>query len=276
MKTKMVPIRLIISYFLPQIKKYKWTFSIVFLGYGISSLLGSIIKPLFYRNIMDVVVSAKGNGAAVADQILWFVMIIAGIIVIQNAIHRMTDYAMVYSQSKILRELSNYAFAKIQGHSYKFFVNNFQGSLVAKTRRFVRSFEILQDNLTFTFWKVAIQLSGIFVVLFTLAPLVARFFALWSLLFICLTIFLVQKKRKYDLRAAAAESMTTGGLADAITGFLNIKMFTSIEKEKEIFGEITDKEELARRSSWNFNNLIMIIHSTIWLFLESCSQSPLF
>ncbi|MBI2065328.1 MAG: ABC transporter ATP-binding protein, partial [Candidatus Yanofskybacteria bacterium] len=255
MKTKMVPVKLIISYFLPHIKKYKWTFSVVFLGYGISGILGSIVKPLFYRDIMDLVVSAKGNNTAVADQILGIVMVIAGIIVVQNIVHRITDYALVYSQSKILRELSNYAFTKIQGHSYKFFVNNFQGSLVAKTRRFVRSFEILQDNLTFTFWKVTIQLSGIFIVLFMLAPSVAKFFALWSLFFVCLTIFLVQKKRKYDLRAAAAESRTTGGLADAITGFLNIKMFTSMEKEKEIFGEITDKEEVARRSSWNFNNL---------------------
>ena len=167
-----------------------------------------------------------------------------------------------------MKELSNYSFKKLQDHSYQFFVNNFQGSLVAKTRRFIRSFEVLQDNITFTFWKVILQLSGMFAVLFVVAPSVARFFALWALFFICLMTFLVQKKRKYDLRAAAAESRTTGGLADAITGFLTIKMFTSIEKEKKIFEEITDNEERMRRSSWNFNNLIMVIHSIVWLVLE--------
>ena len=268
MTEKLIPLRVIISYFLPHIRKYKWTFSIVFLGYGISNILGSIVKPLFYRNIMDLIVSAGVGNATVADAVLWLVVVIAVLILIQNIIHRLTDYAMVYSQSKIMRELSNYSFEKLQDHSYQFFVSNFQGSLVAKTRRFIRSFETLQDNITFTFWKVILQLSGMFIVLFMVAPAVAHFFALWSLFFICLMTFLVQKKRKYDLKAAAAESRTTGGLADAITGFMTIKMFASIENEKKIFEEITDKEERARRSSWNFNNLIMIIHSIVWLLLE--------
>src|SRR3989338_547040 len=180
MKEKLVPLRVILSYFLPHIKKYKWTFSIVFIGYGISNILGSVVKPLFYRNIMDVVVSAGENGATVTDEVIGLVKIIAGLILIQNIIHRVTDYAMVYSQSKIMKELANYSFAKLQNHSYQFFINNFQGSLVAKSRRFIRSFEVLQDNITFTFWKVILQLSGMFIVLFAVGPSVAKFFAIWK------------------------------------------------------------------------------------------------
>ena len=268
MAEKMVPLRVILSHFLPHVKKYNWTFYISFLGYGISIILGSVIKPLFYREIMDLIVSSGASRVAVADEAIRIVMIVGGLVLVQNIIHRLTDYALVYSQSNIMRELSNYSFAKLQNHSYQFFVNNFQGSLVAKTRRFIRSFEVLQDTITFTFLKVIIQLSGTFIVLFVVAPSVAKFFAVWAVMFVFLMIFLVQKKRKYDLKAAAAESRTTGGLADAITGFLTIKMFASIKNEKKIFEGITDYEEKARRSSWNFNNLIMVIHSIVWLILE--------
>lgn len=267
MKGEIVPLRLILSYFLPQINKYR-TFYICFVGYGIAYILGGIIKPLFYRDIIDVISSVEKDKAAVAENVIYLVKIIAVTILAQNIIHRLTDYAMTYSQSNIMKDLTNFSFAKIMDHSYQFFVNNFQGSLVAKNRRFVRSFEALHDNVTFAFWQAVLQLSGIFVVLFVTSPIMGLSFALWCGFFISLTAFLVQKKRKYDLEVAAADSRTTGGLADAITGVLNIKMFASILREKERFAGITDKEEGARRFSWNFNNIILIVHSVTWLALE--------
>ena len=267
MPVKLVPLRLILSYFLPHIKKHKESFCFVFIGYGLAFILGGVVKPLFYRNIIDAIVSAE-NSAAVAESITYLVIAIAAISLAQNILHRITDYAMVYCQSKILKELSDYCFEKLQNHSYQFFVNSFQGSLVAKSRRFVRSFEALHDNIAFGFWQTVIQLLGMFTVLFVTAPALAWFFAGWSLSFVGLTVFLVQKKRKYDLRAAAADSRTTGGLADAITGVLNVKMFASMSREKERFADITDFEEKERRLAWNFNNLIMIVHSIVWLVLE--------
>lgn len=268
MAEKIVPLRLIISYFLPHIQKYKWTFYLAFVGYGISFILGGIIQPLYYKEIMDIITSSVEDSATVADKLIAVVWTIGIVIVIRTVVHRLTDYAMVYCQSKILQELNNYAFAKLQNHSYQFFVNTFQGSLVAKARRFVRSFESLHDKVVYSFWQAAIQLFGVFIVLFIVAPGVAWFFAVWCLFFIGLSIFLVQKKRIYDLKEAAADSRKTGGLADAITGFLNIKTFVTLAKEIRTFEEITDYEEKARRSAWNFGNLIHIVHSVVWLILE--------
>src|SRR3989338_7738099 len=105
MKEKLVPLRVILSYFLPHIKKYKWTFSIIFLGYGTSTMLGSIVKPLFYREIMDLIVFSGGSRAIVANEVIVLVIFIAGLILGQNIIHRLTDYAMVYTQSNVMRDL---------------------------------------------------------------------------------------------------------------------------------------------------------------------------
>ena len=243
------------------------TFYICFLGYGVAFILGGIVKPIYYKEIIDVITAAS-TSSAVAEKAIQLVMIIGAIILTQQLVHRSTDYAMTYAQSNIMKELTNYAFAKLQGHSYQFFVNNFQGSLVAKARRFVRSFEALHDNIAFAFWQAIIQLSGIFIVLLATKPSLGLFFGVWCLIFIGLTMLLVQKKRKYDLAVAAADSKTTGGLADAITGVLNIKTFASIAREKKIFSDIASKEEKARRSSWNFNNLMLIVQSTLWLTLE--------
>ena len=267
MKSELVPISLILGYFWPQIKKYK-TFYIPFIGYGAAFILGGTIKPLFYRDIIDVINSSTDR-ILVSENVIHLVKMIGIIVLTQNLIHRLTDYAMTYSQSNIMKDLTNFSFAKMLEHSYHFFISNFQGSLVAKNRRFVRSFEALHDNIAFAFWQAVLQLSGIFVVLFMSNSLLGLSFASWCGLFIGLTAFLVHKKRKYDLEVAAADSRTTGGLADATTGVLNIKMFASFEREKERFAEIADKEEKARRIAWNFNNLILIIHSLTWLILEA-------
>src|SRR3989344_4798712 len=267
MAEKIVPLRLILSYFLPHINKYKKSFYVLFVGYGISFILAGVITPLFYKEIIDVV-NIASNPAAVERDLIGLVAMIAVIMVFQRGLHRCTDYAMVFAQSKIMRELSIDAFTRLHNHSYQFFVNNFQGSLTEKSRRFIRSFETLHDSVAFAFWQAILQLIGVFFVFFYLTPFFGSIFALWCLLFIGLTAFLAQKKRKYDLAKAAAGSRATGALADTITGVLNIKMFTSIERERKRFEGVSEKEEMARRAAWNFNNLIMNIHSFIWTVLE--------
>ena len=258
---------LILSYFIPQVKKYKWSFLTAFIAYGIGFIGSSIIIPLFYREIIDVITSVEDRLSAAKD-LIGLVVIIAGIVLFYNIAFRIADYALVFCQSNALKGLHNYAFQKIQNHSYQFFVNTFQGSLVAKVRRYVRAFETLQDNLLFSFWRIIVNLCGMFVVLFLIAPFIAFFFMLWCTVFLLITMLFVRKKRTYDLKEAKADSRVTGRLADAITNVLNIKMFTSQLKEIAFYKQVTKEEEVVRRSAWNFNSFIMLIQGVLWMILE--------
>ncbi len=263
----MIPLKRILSYFIPPVKKYKWSSLSAFISFGVAFLGSSVIIPLFYRQIIDVIVSSE-EGVAIRGTLMGLVAAIAVTIVIYNIAFRIADYTISYAQSNILRELHNFAFQKLQNHSYRFFVNSFQGSLVAKVRRYVHSFERIHDAFTFSFWQVLVKLLGAFVVMFIIAPPIAIFFVVWSAVFILVTIILVQKKRAYDLREAAADSRVTAQLADAITNILNIKMFASLRREIAAYAKVTDEEERARRAAWNFNNFTMLIQGTLWMLLE--------
>src|SRR3989344_5802503 len=263
----MIPLKRIISYYAPHIKRYKWSFLLTLAGYGAGFVGTSVVTPLFYREIIDAISSA-GDRLAVADTVIALVVIIALVMLLYNIVFRIADYAMAYAQSNTLRELYNYAFQKLESHSYQFFINTFQGSLVAKVRRYVNASETLHDNVVFSFWQTSIQLLGIFTVLFIVATPIAIFFALWCLIYLLITIVFVQKKRKYDLATAAADSRVTGSLADAITNVLNIKMFASRQREINSFAAVTHDEEVKRRKAWYFNNLIMLTQGTLWLMLE--------
>jgi ATP-binding cassette, subfamily B, bacterial len=263
----MISLKLILSYFVPPIKKYKWSFLFTFVFYGVGNLGMHTIVPLFYREIVDIMSSTEST-IAIASTLMTLVLAIAIVIVTYNISLRLGDYLAVYSQSNILRELHNYSFQKLQNHSYQFFASTFQGSLVAKAKRYARSFESLHDQAMYSFWPIAIQLSGVFVVLFVLVPTVASVLALWCVIYLLITLFLVHKKRKFDLLEAEADSLVIASFADTITNILNIKMFATKRREISTFANITHEEESKRRAAWLFNNYISIVQAVLWLLLE--------
>ncbi len=59
----MIPLKTILSYFIPHIKKYKWTFFLALILYAIAFALSGIGLPLFYRDIIDIITSAENKVA---------------------------------------------------------------------------------------------------------------------------------------------------------------------------------------------------------------------
>jgi len=51
---KMVPLRLILSYFTPHILKYKWTVFFTFIGYFVAFIVSGVVIPIFVKKIIDI------------------------------------------------------------------------------------------------------------------------------------------------------------------------------------------------------------------------------
>lgn len=264
---KRVSFKTIISYFWPHVLKYKKTFFLVFFGWAGGIIGANIIKPLIYKNIIDAI-SVSGT-AGDTREILIRMIFYLGIVTLSYLIMmRIGEYAMTFSQNNIMRELNNYSLEKLSGHSYEFFTNNFAGGLVAKSKRFVRSFETIHDTIIFTFWNTGIQLAGTFLILFYIAPLVGVFFIFWCSIYIFVSLIFARKKIKYDLLRAEADSMVTGRLADIIANIFNIKIFTAKKKEQDNFASVTKKESDARGSAWYFQNFTNSIQAIFMMVLE--------
>ena len=146
-------------------KKYKVSFLLVFLAYGAGTLLDNIFKPYIYKEVIDSITSA-GNHDLIFAHITQLAIFYVGIVLFQNIGYRIGDYANAYFESKVMKELYDHTFDNLLKHSYSFFSNNFSGSIVAKSKRLVRSFETLQDILSYQVWFSIVNFVGIFVVLF--------------------------------------------------------------------------------------------------------------
>jgi ATP-binding cassette subfamily B protein len=261
----------ILSYLWPQVKKYRWSFLLSFIGYGGGVIFSGIINPLVYKQVIDGVATFS-KGTVTVEHIFTLVFISIGIRFIFNIFYRMGDFAMTHTQSGIMQELHNFAFDKLLNHSYHFFTNNFSGSLVAKAKRFSRSFENAHDVLMYNVWFAAVLLLGVLVVLFSQSPQIALFFLLWVAVYVYITILFIRKKVKLDLLEAEADSSVTGSYADAFVNIINIKMFSGKSREVVDFQDVTQDEADKRSRAWNFANIQNFVQGFLMMILFSVAS----
>jgi ATP-binding cassette subfamily B protein len=173
-----------------------------------------------------------------------------------------------FFESRVMKKLYDFAFAKLLNHSYHFFSSNFSGSIIAKSKRFSKQFETLMDILSFQIWFSIVTTAGILIVLFYKIPILAWIFLGWAILYLLITFLFIRKKIQFDVEEAAADSVVTGKFSDAIINILNIKIFSSDKFEKEKFYQVTDDEEKKRLKAWYFGNFQNLVQSFLMGLLQ--------
>ena len=262
-------VKKILKHIWPQIKKYKWSFYLTFIFYAFRVLFSSILLPTYFKKIVDIISTSPLHREFFTSQLIYLVIISIVIIISGFVFSRLGGWAIVYSQSNILRELADYSFGKIITNSYGFFSNRFVGSLVTKSRRFVRAFETMHDTVVYNFWMTSITFIGIFIVLFMQAPLIASIFIVWVIFYVAVVSLFVKKRMQYDVEKAEADSRVSGRLADVFSNIFAIKVFSASAWEKNSFARVTENERKHRSKSWNFGLTQDAVQGGLMTFVQA-------
>ncbi len=254
-KDKKLNIPLIWKYLWPHVRAYKWSTLFIFGISAIAFILGGVVTPKVYQRIIDVIDLQQGIPGTLPEKLLQALILLLVVKITSHVIIRAVEYVLIYSESKIIERMYNETLGRLTLHSQKFFSNNFSGSLVAKTKRYVRSIEHLYEIILWNFWSVSIQLVGVFIVVFSESTLLGTIFLLWSIIYIAFTLIFVKSKVKLDLKKAEMDSKVTSTFSDLMGNMLTVKVFSGHAFEKKSFSEVTHAEEIARRRSWNFSVL---------------------
>lgn len=257
----------IFFYIWPHIRKHWVSCALVFSGYAVGVAFDSILRPYIYKELIDALTSG-GDMKVIIERAMFLWFLLCGSVILHNIGYRMGDYANSYFQSNIMKELHDEAFRRLLRHSYHFFSNNFSGSIVAKAKRFTRSFETFVDVVSYQLWFSLLVLAGIIVVLFIKAPVLAWIFLAWTVMYIFITGLFIRKKIGYDLSEAEADSSVTARLADSILNILNIKMFGADKQERKNFQVVTTDEEQKRRRAWNYGNFQYAVQACLMGILQ--------
>lgn len=257
----------VFSSYAPSFKGYRFWMLLMFIAYGFATLISNTILPLVYRSIIDTVSIAGIRSDVVAPLFQNFYWLVVCIVAYQ-LFYRAGDYTIVYVQSRIMKHVSDRTFSALEQHSYRFFSGNFVGSLVAKAKRYVKSFEDLFDQTVFSIWMTLVNLAGILVTLLILSPFLGGAFLVWVVFYLFAAWWVSKKKAPYDLAVAEQDSAVVGRLSDVVSNMLAVKMFSAGLRERSQFEAATDVEERLRRRAWNFQNFTFIVQVGLLSILE--------
>ncbi|MBP9732592.1 MAG: ABC transporter ATP-binding protein [Candidatus Magasanikbacteria bacterium] len=254
--------RRIFGYIWPQMRKYRWHMILLLVIFTIR-ISNDIIRPIFLRKIVDILSVSELHRADVAKAVMFFVIIIIILNGAAGVLGRISKHLHLSFEIKVIEQLRNFAFRKIQDHSQTFFSNTFAGSLVTKSRRFVGAFEVMFDVFIYNFWNVLVVLTGAYIVLAQESLLIAGVLFAWMIIHIVSVTYFVKYKVRFDLEEARYDSKIGGRLADVFGNNIAVKTFSAGEREISLFAKLVNIASEKMRKSWFFGNKVDIVQAVL-------------
>lgn len=255
------PIRRTLHYYWQITKRYKF---MIFINI-ITPIIGIAAGDIAFRYYLATLFEQLANLQSTLTSDIWrtfFLLLI--LVIVQVIFWRINDYTFLKRQAKTLRDLERFVFDKLQLHSYRFYSDNFAGSLITQFTRFLKSYEMLEDIFMFELLIAAVTLVFSIGVLLFIAPPLGISLLIWSIIFISVISWLTIKKSPLTRSAAAADSTVTANVADVITNMLNVKIFGRSSYESMNFRKTSADRFDKRWRSWRFDAHIRNIR---WIFV---------
>ncbi|MFA5532583.1 MAG: ABC transporter ATP-binding protein [Candidatus Shapirobacteria bacterium] len=247
-------------------KKHKICGSLLVMSTVIATIIDAII-PLYFKDFFNVL--AGGESKEIIVKGLLYILLVVGILkFLEWIFRRISAFSLNYFEARLIAELSKKCFSYIHQHSFNFFSNNFTGSIVKKVKSFVRSFEVLADQL---FWELLPAFITMSIITFILAR-VNLFLGLgmliWIVIFLAINWIFTKYKLKYDIQRSEAETATSSFLADTVTNNTNVKLFNGYDNENQGYSNLTENLYRLRKFTWDMSAKFYGLQSFLLLALE--------
>ena len=144
-------------------------------------------------------------------------------------------------EGKVHRDMAQRIYDHLLKQSATFHANNFSGSLVSQTSKFMGGYVRIADTTMYLVIPLITGLLAAVVILGRRAPVYVAVLMLFSAIYIITAFFVTKPVRAVSAKHAAAESKQTGYLADSITNVMAIKSFSGGKFERKAFAKRTEK-----------------------------------
>ncbi|OEC95119.1 MULTISPECIES: ABC transporter ATP-binding protein [unclassified Rhizobium] len=217
----------------------------------IVSTLAEVLVPVFSGQIVDAIAS----GSAAADAIRAFVVVVT--LGLTSVTLRWFIFdGIIRLTLRIMADVVNNGFHKVQRFSTDWHANSFAGSTVRKITRGMWALDSLNDLLLIALLPSIVMLVGASVVLGSYWPVMGLIVAAGSLIYIGVTILLSTGYVSPAAKLANAWDTTLGGaLADAISCNSVVKAFGAENREEERLRQVLLKWDSRTRRTWKRGTL---------------------
>lgn len=222
--------------------------------------------PFVYKYIFDTL---AGGGSDTWPHLRNAIALFALLGIMNWMTWRMVTFVNNRFQPRVMADLMNTCFEYVQAHSYGFFSDNFVGSLVAKIRRYPRSFETIADQICFDLGRnLFLRVTLITIALTIYSWRIGLMVFVWALLFVLFNYLFSLYKLKYDIQRSAMDTEITAQLADTVTNNINLKLFSSSWREFLTFGRIMERWNKIQRWTWDLGATADAVQGGFMVILE--------
>lgn len=253
-------------FFYQEAKKHKLLLGIM-IFFLIFATISSMAWFIVGRNFF-VVLSSGASKDIIVHSLIQTLLVIMLVEFLEWIGWRGFQQSVIYFQAKCMTNINNECFNYLQQHSYRFFTNNFVGSLVKKITRFVRAFEQITDRLFWDMFTLALKVIIVSAVLFYLKPILGIIILIWTILFLAINYKLAVYKLKFDIPKSEQDSLVTARLADTITNNTNIKLFSNLNYESSKYKNITNSWYEKTIKAWKVSHYIEAGQAFLMIILE--------
>lgn len=216
---------------------------------GLTTAVGfDLAIPLIYKSIANALTQpfSETTLALLVQNLSYLMAMFAAVWVSW----RIVEFGIIPLEAGGLRYLDNFCFETLLKQKYRFFEDNFSGSLVKQATRFTRSFESITDWLIFQLYTKVLAIIAAFIIFYQQDALFAAYFLIWVVLFLAWSVGFSIWKLKFDERVAESDSKLGGAYSDTIGNIGIVKGFALETQERQSVSTVAQELYKRRRLSW--------------------------
>ncbi len=164
----------------------------------------------------------------------------AVLLLVGIATWRIVDALAWRLEARVQRDIAEEVFDHMVRQTADFHANNFAGSLVSQNSKLLGGYIRTADTTMFNVYPLIIGLVLTSIILHHRAGLFVLVLDLFAVSYMGVALWISRRTQKASSAFAAAESVQTGFLADAITNIMNIKSFARGNYERTRFEKATN------------------------------------
>jgi ATP-binding cassette, subfamily B, bacterial len=217
----------------------------------IGSTMADVLIPLFAGKLVDAVAQASSEHAAAVEEALSALAVILGLGLAALTFRHIAFVGVTAMTLRVMVDVAQEGFARIQRFSTDWHANNFAGSTVRKLTRGMWALDQLHDTILIALLPSVVVLLGTTLLLGLRWPILGAIVLAGSILFVGLTITLSLGYVSPAARLANGWDTRMGGaLADAISCNGVVKAFGAETREEARLARVLAKWGNRTRRAW--------------------------
>lgn len=231
----------------------------------------SLLPAIYYQKIMDIIANiGEGKIPELGQHAISILFIILWIKLINTVMYRISDFFLIKLSVNLSRKVYLECFKYIQQHSYRFFANNFTGSLIKKINKHVWAVDNISDIFVFDISTLLFNSIFILITLGLQNIYLSMILLVWIIIFCVVQYFLYKRNYAYEIKANIRDSKVSWLLADTITNNMNIMTFASLTREYAWFDEVVSMRKKITQTKRFRAMLIWFTTGIFVTWLEFC------